>query len=311
MEFFQLTSPDEPTHIDALILTFFFEFPPARTFSSSIEYVNVCLLNFTVCDFLLLPCQLKFHSTDLQIPEAWCQNYTDVGRIVTTCPTKISPYDRISLSGNFSFPIWISDSGNFQGISHSGNFSFPIWIYHSGDFSFPIGIYHSGNLSFRDFIIQGIYHSGNLVHSWNLSFMEFIIHGIYHSWNLSFMEFIIQGIYHSGNLSFREFIIQGIYHSGNLSFREFIIQGIYHSWNLIPPTGVYYPVEVPVVSDNQVLGLKNFIRPMWFSYPVLTWGSCPNNFLSPKLFFVPNDFIQPKNSSQWFHATNDFLFLKF
>ena len=88
--------------------------------------------------------------------------------------------------------------------------------------------------------------------------MEFIIHGIYHSWNLSFMEFIIQGIYHSGNLSFREFIIQGIYHSGNLSFREFIIQGIYHSWNLIPPTGVYYPVEVPVVSHNQVFGPQEF-----------------------------------------------------
>ena len=152
----------------------------------------------------------------------------------------------MSHSGNFSYPIWISHplwAGNFsshpgrkflipsgQEISHSGNFSswgnFPSpqgrEFLHptsgAGNFpSHPARNLHQGiphtiwTLSFREFIIQGIYHSGNL------SFREFIIQGIYHSWNL-----IIHGIYHSGNLSFRE-----------ISFREFLLPwryGISHQW---------------------------------------------------------------------------------
>ena len=161
---------------------------------------------------------------------------------------------RISHSGNFSYPLWISD----KGISH-----IPPWrkftlSLRQGILSPPAGNFSLG-ISIQGISIQGISHSGNL------SFREFLIQELLG--NFWFREFLIQGISlticefpsppcGSGNFSYplwnshplragnfssppaRKFYPSGqgisdsgISDSGNFWIREFLIQGISDSGN--------------------------------------------------------------------------------
>ena len=139
-------------------------------------------------------------------------------------------------SGHFSVPYRLMISGNLYTYM---NFTFPpgreflLPASPSGSFLFEFILHGSspplraGNLSFREFLIQGIYHSENL------SFRESFV--IYVSLNVSYREFT------TGNFSLREFLIKEFLIQGispplyefllpymNFWFREFLIQGISH-----------------------------------------------------------------------------------